>query len=136
VATLGPASDTYETIRALSEAGADVFRLNMSHGTHDDIAARHAIIRRSRPTPAAPSPFWPTCRARSCAWAFCRRPARSGRRAALPLDLDPRRATAPACNCRTPRSFAALEPGASLLVNDGKIRLKVEPAAPISPIAR
>ena len=39
VATLGPASDTYEMIRALFVAGADVFRLNMSHGTHDDIAA-------------------------------------------------------------------------------------------------
>lgn len=46
VATLGPASSDYETIRALHEAGADVFRLNMSHGTHDDIKARHAIIRQ------------------------------------------------------------------------------------------
>ena len=45
VATLGPASSTYEMIRALFEAGADVFRLNMSHGVHDDIAKRHAIIR-------------------------------------------------------------------------------------------
>ena len=35
VATLGPASD-YATIRALFVAGADVFRLNMSHGTHDE----------------------------------------------------------------------------------------------------
>ena len=48
VATLGPASDTYEMIRALFEAGADVFRLNMSHGTHDDIARRHALIRQRR----------------------------------------------------------------------------------------
>ena len=32
--------------RACSIAGADVFRLNMSHGTHDDIARRHALIRR------------------------------------------------------------------------------------------
>ena len=46
VATLGPASSDYATIRALFEAGADVFRLNMSHGTHDDIRARHAIIRQ------------------------------------------------------------------------------------------
>ena len=34
VATLGPASDDYETIKALHLAGADVFRLNMSHGSH------------------------------------------------------------------------------------------------------
>ena len=46
VATLGPASSTYEMIRALHEAGADVFRLNMSHGSHSEIAERHAIIRQ------------------------------------------------------------------------------------------
>ena len=46
VATLGPASNDYEMIRALFEAGADVFRLNMSHGEHDEIRARHAIIRQ------------------------------------------------------------------------------------------
>ncbi len=36
VATLGPASSSPETIRRLFEAGADVFRLNFSHGTHED----------------------------------------------------------------------------------------------------
>ena len=46
VATLGPASSSYEMIRALFEAGADVFRLNMSHGVHEDIAKRHEIIRQ------------------------------------------------------------------------------------------
>ena len=46
VATLGPVSSDYATIRALFEAGADVFRLNMSHGTHDDIRARHVLIRK------------------------------------------------------------------------------------------
>ncbi len=34
VATLGPASADYATIRSLFEAGADVFRLNFSHGSH------------------------------------------------------------------------------------------------------
>lgn len=46
VATLGPASSDYETIRDLAVAGADVFRFNFSHGTHEDHAARHAIVRR------------------------------------------------------------------------------------------
>lgn len=46
VATLGPASSTYDMIRKLHEAGADVFRLNMSHGTHEEQAARHEIIRK------------------------------------------------------------------------------------------
>jgi pyruvate kinase len=34
VATLGPATSSPEKIRALIEAGVDVFRLNFSHGTH------------------------------------------------------------------------------------------------------
>jgi pyruvate kinase len=46
VATLGPASSDYKMIRALHEAGADVFRLNMSHGTHEDQKARYDIIRQ------------------------------------------------------------------------------------------
>ena len=45
LATLGPASASEDMIRALFEAGADAFRLNMSHGTHDDVRAMHARIR-------------------------------------------------------------------------------------------
>lgn len=45
VATLGPASTTPEVIDALFEAGADVFRLNFSHGTHDDHRRRLDTIR-------------------------------------------------------------------------------------------
>ena len=46
VATLVPASDGEHMIRKLYDAGADVFRLNMSHGGHAEIAARHAAIRK------------------------------------------------------------------------------------------
>ena len=46
VATLGPSSSDYDTIKALHLAGADVFRLNMSHGSHEEIAERHEIIRQ------------------------------------------------------------------------------------------
>lgn len=45
VATLGPASSSLETIRALAIAGADVFRLNFSHGTHADHQERYNRIR-------------------------------------------------------------------------------------------
>ena len=45
VATLGPASNTKETIQALFEAGADVFRLNFSHGSHADHQRNYEIIR-------------------------------------------------------------------------------------------
>ena len=45
VATLGPASADRATIEALVRAGADVFRLNFSHGTHADHKQRLDIIR-------------------------------------------------------------------------------------------
>ena len=46
VATLGPASNNEETMRRLFEAGADVFRMNMSHATHDGLREIHAIVRK------------------------------------------------------------------------------------------
>lgn len=45
VATLGPASDSEERIQELIEAGVDVARLNFSHGTHAEHAARIVRIR-------------------------------------------------------------------------------------------
>ena len=45
LATLGPTSSNDKTIRKLFEAGADVFRLNMSHGTHEEVEAIHKAIR-------------------------------------------------------------------------------------------
>jgi len=47
VATMGPASDSPATIRQLLDAGVDVFRLNASHGTHLEHAARIAAIRQA-----------------------------------------------------------------------------------------
>ncbi|CAG5073259.1 Pyruvate kinase [Dyadobacter sp. CECT 9623] len=45
VATVGPASETKETLYALAKAGVNVFRLNFSHGTHADHLARLTTIR-------------------------------------------------------------------------------------------
>ena len=45
LATLGPASSTREQISALFKAGADVFRLNFSHGSHEDHQKRYELIR-------------------------------------------------------------------------------------------
>lgn len=46
LATIGPASNNYETIKSLAAAGANVFRLNFSHGTHDIHQEVVQIIRR------------------------------------------------------------------------------------------
>src|SRR5688572_23228913 len=45
VSTLGPASSSREVIQRLFEAGTDVFRLNFSHGTHEEHAERYRYIR-------------------------------------------------------------------------------------------
>ena len=46
VATVGPASSAPATMRAMVEAGVDVFRLNFSHGSHDEHSASLEIIRQ------------------------------------------------------------------------------------------
>jgi len=51
VATLGPSSDDYDTIRALFIAGADVFRLNFSHGSPDSHGRVLALVREDHPIP-------------------------------------------------------------------------------------
>jgi pyruvate kinase len=126
VATLGPASSDYATIRALFEAGADVFRLNMSHGTHDDIRARHTIIRRieadtGRPIAILADLQGPKLRVGT----FANGAEDLAEGAAFRLDLNPAEGDATRVQLPHPEIFAALEPGASLLVNDGKIRLSV-----------
>jgi pyruvate kinase len=45
VATVGPASDSVDSLRALVDAGADAARLNLSHGSHEDHAARAQMVR-------------------------------------------------------------------------------------------
>ena len=46
VATLGPACETEETIEKLFLAGVDVFRLNFSHGEHKDHTSKVKIVRK------------------------------------------------------------------------------------------
>jgi pyruvate kinase len=47
VATLGPATSSYENIRAIIDAGVDVARMNLSHGTYDVHEAVYANVRRA-----------------------------------------------------------------------------------------
>jgi pyruvate kinase len=46
VATIGPASSSYEMVRELVDTGVDAIRLNFSHGSHDDHGAVIEIVRR------------------------------------------------------------------------------------------
>ena len=132
VATLGPASSSYEMILALFKAGADVFRLNMSHGSHDDIRARHVIIRQVERDTGRPICILADLQGPKLRVGTFANPAGEDlvEGAAFRMDLS----TAPGDANRVclphPEIFAALEPGASLLVNDGKIRLRVDSCGP------
>ena len=46
ICTLGPASDTYEKVKALTIAGMDVMRMNFSHGTHEDHLSKMNILEK------------------------------------------------------------------------------------------
>ncbi len=47
VATLGPASDSYNMVLALAKAGVDIFRINLSHATEQEISSRFQVVRKA-----------------------------------------------------------------------------------------
>lgn len=126
VATLGPASEAYEMIRALHDAGADVFRLNMSHGSHADIRAKHAIIRQVEKDVDGTIAILADLQGPKLrVGTFANEAEDLVEGESFRLDLDPAEGDATRVCLPHPEIFAVLEPGASLLVNDGKIRLQV-----------
>ena len=126
VATLGPASNDYEMIRALHEAGADVFRLNMSHGDHAEIKVRHEIIRQVEKDLDSPISILADLQGPKLrVGVFANGEEELVEGAAFRLDLDDAEGDVNRVKLPHKEIFDALEPGAHLLVNDGKIKLRV-----------
>jgi pyruvate kinase len=127
VATLGPSSSTPERIGALFEAGVDVFRLNFSHGTQEDHSARIDAIRRIESATGRPIGILADLQGpklRLGTFAEGRIELAAGARFHLDLDReagDQNRAPLP-----HPEIFEALQPGTELLLDDGRVRLRVE----------
>src|SRR3546814_26617 len=118
LATLGPASDTPEMIRALFVAGADAFRINMSHGNHEDHAARIAAIRAlekeyGRPTTILGDLQGPKLRVGT----FARGLAVLKTGARFILDRDEKPGDAKRANLPHPEIYAALVPETRLLLD-------------------
>ncbi|MEJ8814590.1 pyruvate kinase [Variovorax ureilyticus] len=132
VATLGPASDEGGTIRALFEAGADVFRLNFSHGTREDHKRRLDLIRNveresGRPIGVLIDLQGPKLRVGT----FRDGPAMLVEGKPFRLDLDTKTpGDASRVALPHPEIFAALQTGAELLLDDGRLRLRVERFGP------
>ncbi|MBL8481656.1 MAG: pyruvate kinase [Rhodocyclaceae bacterium] len=132
VATVGPASSTPERLRALFEAGADVFRLNFSHGSHADHRARYEVLRELEATTGRPIGIMldlqgPKLRVGT----FEHGPIGLAAGEHFRFDLDTARAGNPRrVPLPHPEIFAALHPGTDLLIDDGKLRLRVEECGP------
>ncbi|HEY2890184.1 MAG TPA: pyruvate kinase [Dongiaceae bacterium] len=130
LATLGPASGTIERIQALVAAGADVFRLNLSHGTHADHRLRYDLVRQverdtGRPIGVLVDLQGPKLRVGAFEGGGTDLAAGSHFR----LDLSPAPGNATRAPLPHPEVLAALRPGAELLLDDGRIRLRVDQAA-------
>lgn len=126
VATVGPASSSPEVLTRLFQGGADVFRLNFSHGTHEDHAARLAIIRDletkfDRPIGILADVQGPKLRVGR--FGGGRVHLQTGQE--FQLDLNPTPGNARRVNLPHPEILEAASIGCTLLLDDGKLRLRV-----------
>jgi len=126
VATLGPASSEPAILRKLFESGVDVFRLNFSHGTQDDKKTLIATIRameREVGRPIAIMMDLQGPKLRIGTFAGDKATLHEGKRFRLDMDDAP----GDESRVRMPHKeiFQAIEDGTDLLVDDGKIRLRV-----------
>ena len=131
LATLGPASDTPEMIEKLFRAGADAFRVNMSHGEQADKAQLIANIRAlekayNRPTTILVDLQGPKLRVGS----FAEGKVELHTGDSFRLDTDPTPGDAQRVHLPHPEIFAALEVNARLLLDDGKLVLRVTEIGP------
>ncbi|WP_421527164.1 pyruvate kinase [Pseudomonas brenneri] len=126
LATLGPAIKGIDDIRQLVESGVNIFRLNLSHGEHEDHALRYQWIREvesqlNYPLGILMDLQGPKLRV----GRFAEGKVQLQRGQALRLDLDSTPGTAERVNLPHPEIITALEPGMDLLLDDGKLRLRV-----------
>ena len=126
IATIGPASSTAEVLARLFQAGADVFRLNFSHGTQDDHAERIAMIRAleikvGRPIGILADVQGPKLRVGR--FGGGRVHLQTGQM--FRLDLNPTPGDSQRVNLPHPEIIEAAAIGTTLLLDDGKLRLRV-----------
>jgi pyruvate kinase len=131
VATLGPASGSRDMITRLFEAGADVFRINMSHTNHERMRELVSTIRaieadHGRPIGILVDLQGPKLRLGS----FADNAATIDKGQQFILDSDATPGDATRVQLPHPEIFAAIKPGDALLIDDGKLRLV---AAEVSP---
>ena len=137
LATLGPASSDSASIRKLFEAGADVFRINMSHTPHDRMREMVATIRNvessyGRPIGILIDLQGPKLRLGNFENGF----VELNNGAMFTLDADPAPGDKTRVHLPHPEILKALRPGHALLIDDGKLRLIAEETSPDHALVR
>jgi pyruvate kinase len=133
VATLGPASYAPEMIARLFEAGVDVFRINMSHSSFDVVKKLHTAVRAAEATFGRPIGILADLQGPKFRLGEI-----SGGNAALNegatfrFDTTDKPGSADRVFLPHPQIFEAVEPGHTLLLDDGKIRMTVVERGPSS----
>ncbi len=131
IATLGPASADRETIKALFAAGADVFRINMSHASHDAMRERVAMIRAIEEEAGRPIGILVDLQGPKLRLGlFADTAVELHRGDAFVLDSDPKAGDAMRVHLPHPEILSSLAPGHRILVDDGKVMLRVEEVEP------
>ncbi|MGI9482809.1 MAG: pyruvate kinase [Hyphomicrobiales bacterium] len=125
VATLGPASSNKITIAELFYAGVDVFRMNFSHGTHEDHAANYQTIREleqeaGRPIGVLQDLQGPKIRTGEISGGTCTLQVGTKVR----FDSDPIPGDSKRIPLLHPEVHEAIKPGDAILINDGRVRLE------------
>ncbi len=128
ISTLGPSSTSPEVIANLFEAGADVFRLNFSHGQHEEHKKLYDAIRKieadyNRPIGIIADLQGPKIRVGN----FVDKKIVLGNSVNFTLDSDQDKdGDEKRVSISNPEIYPSLEPGVELLLDDGKLKLVVE----------
>ena len=126
VATLGPASSSRQQLSALFEAGADVFRLNFSHGTQDDHRQRVELLRALEKEYKHPIAILMDLQGPKLRLgAFAKGPLELKKGHKLRFDMEEAPGTPKRVPLPHPEIFKAARPDGILLIDDGKVRLRI-----------
>ena len=126
LATLGPANPDQASIEKLFRAGADVFRINMSHSSHEVMRERIAQIRAVEKKVGRPIGILADLQGPKLRLGEFKDGAENlARGARFILDADKTPGDATRVHLPHPEILSALEPGHAILIDDGKVRLKV-----------
>ncbi|MBV6395725.1 MAG: Pyruvate kinase [Anaerolineales bacterium] len=129
VSTIGPASESEEALRHLIQAGLNVARLNFSHGTHEQHAARIRIIRKISAELQNPVAILQDLQGPKIRVGTLPAPIQltEGERIRLFAEEDaPPQESIPCVPVGFEELFASVRTGDRLLLDDGRLTLQVE----------